>query len=209
VSTKHSRSGDVASPEPDERAQEALLVQRVMRGDRPAVEEFYHSYYDRLYNFSYYQVGCDHADARDVLQDTFIAALHSLPSFRGDSRLYAWLCGIAWRKAADLRRREHRRAEMRRGLSEESALSSAGAVLQAGGDAAAYEARDMVTRALSELPERYRDVLVLRYVQGFSVKEIAKIMHRSLKSVESVITQARKAFRIAFEEQDPGKGTES
>ena len=184
-------------------------MQRILKGDKQAVEGFYHSYYDRLYSFAYYQVGCDHADARDVLQDTFIAALRSMHTFRGDSRLYAWLCGIAWRKAADLKRREHRRAEMRRGLSEESALSATVVTAGAGEHAEAYESRDLVRRALSTLPERYRDVLVLRYVQGFSVKEMAQLMHRSVKSVESLITQARKAFRGAVEEQESGKGVES
>jgi len=205
----HSLSGGAVPPEPDERAQEKLLVQRILKGDEQAVGELYHSYYDRLYSFVFYQVGRDHADAKDVLQDTFIAALRSLHTFRGDSRLYAWLCGVAWRKAADLRRREHRRAEMRRGLSEESALSAAGLMSRADDPVAAHEAREVVQRAMLELPLRYREVLVSRYVEGFSVKEIARSMSRSLKSVESLITQARKAFRVAVEVQELGKEVES
>ncbi len=83
---RHSRFGGVAPLEPDERAQESLLVQRILKGDKRAVEEFFHSHYDSLYSFAYYQVGCDHTDAKDVLQDTFIAALRSMhdsPEKRG------------------------------------------------------------------------------------------------------------------------------
>ena len=203
----HSRSGGAVPPEPDVRAQEMLLVQRVLKGEKQAIEEFYHSYYDRLYSFVFYQVGRDHADAKDVLQETFIAALRSLHTFRGDSRLYAWLCGVAWRKSADLRRREHRRAEMRRGLSEESGLSAAG--LMSEDPLASHGAHDVVRRALLELPLRYREVLIFRYVEGFSVKEISHSMNKSLKSVESLITQARKAFRVALEAQKLGKEVES
>ena len=205
----HSRSGGAVPPEPDERAQELLLVQRILKGDKQAVEEFYHSFYDRLYSFVFYQVGRDHADAKDVLQETFIAALRYMHTFRGDSRLYAWLCGVAWRKAADLRRREHRRAEMRRGLSEESAQLAAGLMSRAEDPGAALEAYDVVRRAMLELPLRYREVLVFRYVEGFSVKEIARSMNRSLKSVESLITQARKVFRAAVKAQELDREVES
>jgi len=209
VSMSHSRSGGAVPPELDERAQESLLVQRILKGNKQAVEEFYYSYYDRLYSFVFYQVGRDHADAKDVLQDTFIAALRSMHTFRGDSRLYAWLCGVAWRKAADLRRREHRRAEMRKGFSEKSVLSAAGLVSRAEDPLTAQEERDVVRRAMMELPLRYREVLVFRYVEGFSVREIARSTHRSFKSVESLITQARKAFRAAVEVQELGREVES
>jgi len=74
---------------------------------------------------------------------------------------------------------------------------------------AAHEARDVVRRAMLELPLRYREVLVFRYVEDFSVKAIARSMNRSLKSVESLITQARKAFRVAVEVQELGKEVES
>ena len=184
-------------------------MQRILKGDKRAVEEFFHSHYDSLYSFAYYQVGCDHADAKDVLQDTFLAALRSMHTFRGDSRLCAWLCGIAWRKAADLRRREHRRAEVRRGLSEESAPWAADPLSSVEDAIAAHESRDVVRRALLELPDRYREVLIFRYVQGFSVKETAQLTNRSYKSVESLITQARKAFRAAVEEQESSTEVES
>ena len=98
---------------------------------------------------------------------------------------------------------------MRRGLSEESALSVAGLMSRSGDPVAAQEVRDVVQRAMLELPLRYREVLVSRYVEGFSVKEIARSMNRSLKSVESLITQARKAFRDAVEVQELSKEVES
>ena len=82
-----------------------VLLQRLARGDRDALTVFYGRHIDAVYRFVYQQVGGNQQDAEDVTQETFIAAIDSLESFRGDSRLYVWLCGIAWRKASDLRRR--------------------------------------------------------------------------------------------------------
>ena len=102
-----SAVGSRASDRPGDDNDIALL-RRIASGDESALAEFYNRYVDAVYRFVYHQVGGNHQDAEDVTQETFIAAIKSLESYRGDSRLYVWLCGIAWRKASDLRRRRDR-----------------------------------------------------------------------------------------------------
>lgn len=175
------------------------LAQQILAGDARAMETFYQRYFSRLYRFVYYQVGGSHDDAQDVLQDALIAACKSMGSYRGDSSLYSWLCGVAWNKAADFRRREYRVAQLEqrtlRDLQERRAIEAApqpdNALLR-------EESNERVHETLRTLPDHYRQVLVLKYAEGLPVEDIAHIMRRTFKSTESLLTRARSAFRESF-----------
>ncbi|MGQ9682716.1 MAG: RNA polymerase sigma factor [Anaerolineae bacterium] len=175
------------------------LAQRIVAGDQGALEIFYQRYFTRLYRFVYYQVGGSHDDAQDVLQDALIAALKSLHSFRGDSSLYSWLCGVAWNKAADFRRREYRMAQVEQ-RSLKSVRETPEAEIEPAPDnvLVLQEHRERVHETLRTLPAHYRQVLVLKYAEGLPVEDIAQIMRRTFKSTESLLTRARSAFRESF-----------
>jgi RNA polymerase sigma-70 factor (ECF subfamily) len=193
----------MANQAPDQATESAKpdleLARSIVAGDEEALQLFYQRYFTRLYRFVYYQVGGSHDDAQDVLQDALIAALKSLHSFRGDSTLYSWLCGVAWNKAADFRRREYRMAqveqrtikEVRESVESETNPSPDAALLH-------QENRERVHETLETLPEHYRQVLVLKYAEGLPVADIAQIMHRTFKSTESLLTRARSAFRESY-----------
>jgi RNA polymerase sigma-70 factor (ECF subfamily) len=63
------------------------------------------------------------------------------------------------------------------------------------------ETRAVVRAALAQLPEHYRQALVLKYVDAFSVAEISTIMGKSFKSVESLLVRARQALREALTQE--------
>jgi RNA polymerase sigma-70 factor (ECF subfamily) len=181
----------------EERANEMQLAQAIVRGDIHSFDTFYERYVDRLYRVIYYQLGAHQADADDVLQDTMIAALSALPRFRGESRLFTWLCGIAHHKITDHRRKGGPAGE-RVGLSLTDYV-----VPQGGSDlySERAEARIMVRQALAELPAAHKQVIILKYVQGLSVEEIAAATGRSFKSVESLLTRAREGLRAALQQE--------
>jgi RNA polymerase sigma-70 factor (ECF subfamily) len=175
------------------------LARQVAAGDSQALEVFYQRYFTRLYRFVYYQVGGSHDDAQDVLQDTLVAALKSLPSFRGDSTLYSWLCGVAWNKAADFRRREYRMAQVEQRSVKEVVESEMLTSNPSPDNALLHqENQERVHETLEALPEHYRQVLVLKYAEGLPVADIAQIMRRTFKSTESLLTRARSAFRESY-----------
>jgi len=175
------------------------LAQRILAGDASAMETFYQRYFSRLYRFVYYQVGGSHDDAQDVLQDALIAAIKSLSSYRGDSSLYSWLCGVAWNKAADFRRREYRMAQVEQRTIKDM-VESKGLDTSPSPDHALLreENKERVQETLMSLPEHYRQVLVLKYAEGLPVEDIAQIMRRTFKSTESLLTRARSAFRESY-----------
>lgn len=194
---------DVGSVRKEESEHQAdlELVQRIVSGDQRALADFYTRYIDAIYRFAYHQVGRHRQDAEDVTQETFIAAIKNLKSYRGDSRLYIWLCGIAWHKASDLRRRrDHAKRpqptaddqllQLREERTRQAAVSEM---------SERESERRRVWAVLTQLPEHYRYVLALKYMEEFKVAEIALIMGKTEKAVESLLVRARDKFRAELD----------
>lgn len=190
-------------PTPEQRTSTASadleLARQVAAGDAGAMDTFYQRYFTRLYRFVYYQVGGSHDDAQDVLQEALIAAIKSMPSYRGDSSLYSWLCGVAWNKAADFRRREYRLSQVeQRTIKDMMETNGIDPSPTPDGALMRQANKERVEETLMTLPEHYRQVLVLKYAEGLPVQDIAQIMRRTFKSTESLLTRARSAFRQSY-----------
>ena len=175
-----------------------LLVERLRSGDSEAREELYHAYRDRLHAFVSRQLGTEQDAAEDIVQETFLAAFSSLDAFRGDSKLYTWLCGIAHHKIADFYRGKAREA-----IREEPDLDLDAPNNGMNGDdvpltpdvVESTEAYHTVQQSLVSLPADYREVITLKYFEGMSVSDIGQVMDRSAKSVEGLLSRARKSLR--------------
>jgi RNA polymerase sigma-70 factor (ECF subfamily) len=185
---------------------EARLVQKLRSGNDTAMEEFYNIYRSRLYNLVLAQVDQNQAVAEDLVHETFLAALGSLDKFRGDSQLYTWLRSIAFHKINDHYRRQVRQPKTKESSPDFDAMKQ---LEQTGNDEPAAitvmeseEVRQSVHQALEELPKDYQDVLVLKYLEEMPVLEISQVMGRSPKSVEGLLSRARKAMRANLEENN-------
>jgi len=188
---------------------ETKLVKKLRSGDSRAREEFYNIYRNRLYFLVLEQVGRDQALAEDLVQETFLAALSSLDKFRGDSQLYTWLRSIAFHKINDFYRRQARELKPKESSPDFDAMKqleqtgdnepSTFAVLES------EEIRQSVHQALEGLPQDYQEVLVLKYLEEMPVLEISQVMGRSPKSVEGLLSRARKAMRDNLTENNDGE----
>ena len=158
-----------AAGDPDQA--DVLAAQR----DRSAFDVLYRRYLDRVYGYAFYQLR-DHHDAEDATERTFLAALRALPEFRPEGATFrAWLFRIAHNTIVNARRsRFRRRTEpLPEGLERIAPNADpAGLVLEAD------ESR-RVLRAVAELPEDRRQVVLLRFVDGLSSREIGQVMDRS------------------------------
>jgi RNA polymerase sigma-70 factor (ECF subfamily) len=177
---------------------ETKLVEKLRSGDSVAMEEFYNSYRNRLYSLIFEQIGRDEAVAEDLVQEVFLAALGSLDKFRGDSQLYTWLRSIAFHKINDFYRHQAREPKPNKLSPDFNALK----LEQIGDNELATltemeseEIRQSVHQALVGLPQDYQEVLVLKYLKDMPVLAISQIMGRSPKSVEGLLSRARKAMR--------------
>jgi len=184
---------------------ETELVEKLRSGESAAMEEFYNIYRTRLYSLVLEQVGRDEAVAEDLVQEVFLAALGSLDKFRGDSQLYTWLRSIALHKINDFYRRQAREPKPRKSSPDFNAIQ----LEQLWDDEPATfteieyeEIRQSVHQALVGLPQDYQEVLVLKYLKDMPVLAISQVMGRSPKSVEGLLSRARKAMRTNLSENN-------
>jgi len=190
--------GDMTVTNPVSRTSETRLVEKLQSGDSAAMAEFYNLYRNRLYSLILEQVDRNETIAEDLVQEVFLAALSSLDKFRGDSQLYTWLRSIALHKINDFYRHQARQPK-----PTESSPDYDGLELEQarGNEPATYtvmedeEVRESVHQALVDLPQDYQEVLVLKYLKDMPVLAISQIMGRSPKSVEGLLSRARKAMR--------------
>lgn len=180
------------------------LVDRLLRADARAFDEFFNEYYPKLYRFVRRRAPGDIAAAEDIAQGTVCRALESLASYRGEAALFTWLCTLC-RREMSLRWRDSLQsrgalllveddAQVRAALESMLASDDADPLAVAGRD----QTRETVRAALDYLPAIYADILEWKYVRDMSVVDIAAQLGRSAKATESLLTRARLAFREAF-----------
>lgn len=135
-------------------------------------------------------LGWRREDVQDVVQDVFLAAFKNLAQFRGQAQPATWLYRIAVNQC-----RRHRRMRFlrRRFWSPAEAVQT-----RAGGSAVDAETRAQVRRSIAALPLHYREVIVLRYLEGLTTPEIAVIVGRSPNVVDVRLNRARAALRAAL-----------
>jgi RNA polymerase sigma-70 factor (ECF subfamily) len=186
---------------------ERELVARVARGDEAATAELLRRYLDRVFRFVCPRVAYHEQDAEEVTQETFLSAVRLASGFRGESSVFSWLCGIARKQVFYFlsNQRPERRGSPANTISlddvEVQLLQSAlgtGPLEQEIVQQLAV--RELVEGILLALPEAEREALLLRYVEDLSVREIAGIMRRSEKAIESLLRRARqRAFAVGSE----------
>ncbi|MDZ4247646.1 MAG: RNA polymerase sigma factor [Dehalococcoidia bacterium] len=178
------------------------VARRLGKGDTGALEEIYNTCFDRIYSLVFYQVGMDHDNTEDVVQEIWLSAVKSAKNFRGGSEPYTWLCSIAWHKIRDFQRRKYREVAKRHNPGKTYETPDFPELLDTKPLPPEVleqeEVREMVHDALSSLPEQYRQVLIHMYVDEMPVKEIGKLLGKSPKSVEGLLSRARSSLREAI-----------
>ena len=175
------------------------LARRAAAGEESALAALYGRYGDALFAFICHRVGEPGPDAKELWQDTWLAALESLISYRGQSGFFTWLGGIARHKIADhCRRRRRDPVQLFSNVSAErlATLMDDGPLPEEIVEQGATRTR--VVEALAVLPEEYRTALIARYADEGSVDEVAIVLGKSYKATESILSRARAAFRVAL-----------
>jgi RNA polymerase sigma-70 factor (ECF subfamily) len=163
------------------------LVRAVQAGDRAAFRAIYEHYQDRIFNLIYYSIG-DRAAAQDVLQIAFLKAYRGLAGFRFESSLGTWIYRIAINECQNQNRRhgyEHVPIEAVLGTGEDMDTGALPDELHL-----TDERREIIREALLSLSPHLRTVIVLRYLEGLSYKEIASVLECSAGTVASRLSRA-------------------
>jgi RNA polymerase sigma-70 factor (ECF subfamily) len=172
------------------------LLADARAGDRGALEALLERHQAQVYRFGM-KMCRDPEDAKDVLQDTLLAVARGIRDFRGASSISTWLYTIA-RSFCIKKRRKGKFAP-----DEERSLETGSAPAKQLPDPArrpdealaGKQVEQALERALGELEPIYREVLLLRDVEGLTAPEVAQVLGVSAQAVKSRLHRARLSIR--------------
>ncbi|HTS82015.1 MAG TPA: sigma-70 family RNA polymerase sigma factor [Myxococcaceae bacterium] len=182
------------------------LLGRAQAGDMPAFEELVGRHEDKVYGLALRMTRSE-ADAAEITQDTFLSAYQHLSEFRGEAAFGSWVHRIAANNAL-MRLRRQRVLDM---VSEDLAgpeFTDRGSLAEVPETDWSRRADDKILdeelgRAIQEaadaLPEGYREVFLLKDVEGLSYEEISEMVGISVPAVKSRLHRARLALREAID----------
>jgi RNA polymerase sigma-70 factor (ECF subfamily) len=157
---------------------------------RGEFETIYREHHRRVYAIAL-RFARDPQGAEEIVQDAFVRAWRSLPSFNGNSRLSTWLHSVAVNAALDGVRKRSRREAM---IASEPDIDR-----YAGELARAMPEADLdLERAVASLPDGAREVVILHYMEGYPCAEIAKRLGVVEGTVKSQLHRARKLLKEAL-----------
>lgn len=177
------------------RDEESRIVQKVLKGDVNAFEKLVLEYEKSVYNIALRMTG-NSEDASDMTQEAFIKAYNSLQSFRGDSKFSVWLYRIATNVCLDFLRSKSRKPTVSLSVEDNEGEE---VQLDVADESQSPEllldrqmTRESVRRGLETLSPEYRQILLLREIQGLSYDEISQALGLEVGTVKSRIFRARK-----------------
>jgi RNA polymerase sigma-70 factor (ECF subfamily) len=191
------------------RADEQELVAELKAGSEQAFAFLLAQYSHPIYSLMARSLR-DPADAADVTQEVFVKVFRNISSFHGEASLRTWIYRIALHEASNQRRwwSRHKRQELTidAQLENDEGETFCMADALAARDASPYECAahaqlgERVVAALRTLPEAFREVVVLREIEGFGYEEIAEMLNVHLGTVKSRLMRGRAALREALRE---------
>ncbi|MBE0651534.1 MAG: RNA polymerase sigma factor [Bacteroidales bacterium] len=164
-----------------------ILVNRAIGGDTKAFEQIVKQYKPMMAKVTIGMVG-NREDAEDIGQEAFIRFYRSLHQYKGDASLGTYLTRIAINLSLNELKRRKSNLQVSLETKHESGYS----------DRRSFQKRDnseLVQEALSHLETKYRSVVVLRLMQGFSTKETAKILKIPSGTVLSRLARGQDRLR--------------
>lgn len=181
---------------------ESSLIRRLAQGDEDAARELMRAHGDALFRFIRRRVSGSIEDAEEIVQDTFATAVELAPTYDGTCQPLTWLCSLArlmirthLKKNAQGNRTFFRNALS---LDDESRLAVRSVHDPSASVEELVDRMDrvrMVQALLDTLSIEQREAVTMRYVEQFSIPEIARVMNRSEKAVEKLLERAKERPR--------------
>ena len=168
------------------------LVDAILRKDRKATAEFVSRYADAVYRYLRARMFPQQERVEDLFQEVFIAAWEHLSRFRGHSSLETWLLGIARHKVEDYYRDQVRETDP---LGEDDSVIGMEGEFELIAELDQAQQRAKMKAVLGALPEIYSLVLMWRYWEKRSTREMGALCGKSEKSIERLLARARQQFR--------------
>jgi RNA polymerase sigma-70 factor, ECF subfamily len=180
-----------------------LLVARVLAGDRRAFESLVRKHERRVFRVALAVLG-NAEDAEEAMQDSFVKAFRHLDQFRKEARFSTWLTRIAVNTAIEKRNTQKNYVPLVEAETAEGPVTPKRFEPWRSNPEELYgkqEVHRMVEEAIQTLPEIYREVFVLRDVEGLKAEEAAEVLGIKIPALKSRLLRARMLMRETLAER--------
>jgi RNA polymerase sigma-70 factor (ECF subfamily) len=180
------------------------LVKQLLANDERAFDRFFSENFARLYRFARTRLPNDPEGTREVVQIAMTKAIRKLHTYRGESALFTWLCAITRNEMSDWLAKQGR-------YRQHIVLTEDFPEIQAAVDSVQAPASEnpeqefqrtelvrLIQVALDRLPPKYGNVLEWKYIEGYSVAEIAGKLNLGNEATQSLIARAKRAFSDVY-----------
>ena len=175
---------------------EKALFYRARAGDRQAAGILYERYYREVYQYIYYRVN-DMASAEDLTAEVFVRMIRHLSEFANQrSTFISWLYSIARDQI-----KEYQKMNKDFKLDLTSKILNEEPAQEGNGRPRERSAQECFQRAIRQLKESHKEVIIHRFVEGRSVKDIAELTRKSERAVRTLQLRALQSLEIALEEE--------
>jgi RNA polymerase sigma-70 factor (ECF subfamily) len=173
--------------------EEYAIIRKCLAGDTEQYAVLVDRYKDMAYNTAYRMLG-DADAAKDMAQEGFIAAYNALGDFKFNSRFSSWLYRIVVNKC-----RDHFRAGRETVPVDEICDYIAGREPSPEKAASCRQTGDAVQQALNRLPPNYREVIVMKHIEGLDYQEIADVLGVTVSALKVRAHRGREMLRKLLE----------
>jgi len=175
---------------PGGKEEDAALAVRASQGDPAAFGQLYDRHVSAVYRYVYYRVR-DDAEAEDLTSDVFMKALRAIPRYEPRQAFLAWLYRIARNAVIDKLRRGKRQVSFEDALEHPMPEH----IIEPDTELVARLEGDALRVAMAKLTPLQQEVLVLRFIEGYTTNEIAKIVGKREGTVRGIQFRAIGALR--------------
>lgn len=180
---------------------DVLLVSACKKGDQDAFSLLVQRYQRRIFNLVFRMLQ-NYDEASEITQETFLAAWQGLPAFRGDARFTTWLYRIAYNCALKQLEARKRDQVLQAALQSEQALEDEDHCLT---HLARLDSQELVQEQLSQLPPKYRAVLILRHLQDMTYEEMAEVLTVPIGTIKTHLFRARNLLKERLQAFEHGR----
>lgn len=171
------------------------LAELVRSQDQELYREIMIRYQDKLMRYASYLVQ-DENQAADVVQEAFIKAFVNLHGFQTKKKFSSWIYRIVHNEAINYLKKHRREISLENNQWLEQKIKSDDNIEE---DFSNGETREMLNQCLKKLPVKYREPLVLFYLENNSYEEISDVLQLPLGTVGTRISRGKKMMRVIYE----------
>ncbi|KIL37998.1 RNA polymerase subunit sigma-24 [Gordoniibacillus kamchatkensis] len=187
---------------------ETRLAKLARAGDRDAFEELVQLYKDKIYHLAYRMLG-NRQEAEDAVQETFLRVYMNLERYDEQQKFSTWIFRIGTNLCIDRLRKKKPNysldAELPEGEGGDwySMLPSEDATPE--DRVIVSETQRQIHRAIETMPDKYKSVVILKYLQDMSLQEIGEVLDMPVTTVKTRVHRGREFLRQQLEKLDSGK----